>query len=428
MHDEHFDLLERPPAAAPTRALARPDLGSAPAVGDAPAPLPPQRHVPPAGLWSVQTVADPAAFWLRCRAFEATAASPFQTVDWLQDWYATVGSQPGLEPLLVAVRHPTDGQDALLLPLLRRRRRGLRELCAPDLGVSDYHAPLCRPSLGFDADASRALWRSLSTELARHGDLLRLDKMLATVADRPNPLVQALSVRASRDGAHRIEMHAGWPAWEAGLSRQARRERARHERVFQRWPGARLLEAREAGDAAIVLSALERLQRERHQGSGDYRLDAAPFAGLYREHLAQGLAVGRVVLTALAVGDEVIAALYAVRHREQATIVRIGIGDERWKSCAPGRLLLAGTFRSLVEQGVRRIDLGVGDHAYKRQLGCRREPLWQACEPLTWRGVPAAWAWRLREAWHEARHEAGQVAQLESRRPLPPAASPLPDA
>ena len=424
MHDEEFDLLERPPAAAPTRVPARAVADPTPAAATAPAPTAPETTLLPAGPWSVQTVADAASFWRRCRAFEEAAASPFQTVDWLQDWYATVGSQPGLEPLLVAVRHATDGQDAVLLPLLRRRRRGLRELCAPDLGVSDYHAPLCRPGLALDADASRALWRSLSVELARHGDLLRLDKMLATVADRPNPLALALAVRASREGAHRIEMHAGWPAWEAALSRQARRERARHERVFQRWPGARVLEAREAGDAAIVLAALERLQRERRQGSDGYRLDAAPFASLYREHLARGRAAGRVVLTALAVGDEVIAALYALRHREQATIVRIGIGDDRWKSCAPGRLLLASTFRSLADQGVRRIDLGVGDHAYKRQLGCRREPLWQACEPLTWRGMPAAWAWRLREACHEARHEDLD----EARRSPPPGAIPGPDA
>ena len=159
MHDEDFDLLERPPAAAPTRAPARVVAGPTPGAAAALPPPPPVSTAAPAGPWSVQTVADAATFWLRCRAFEAAAASPFQTVDWLQDWYATVGSQPGLEPVLVAVRHPTDGQDAMLLPLLRRRRRGLRELCAPDLGVSDYHAPLCRPGLAFDAASSRALYR-----------------------------------------------------------------------------------------------------------------------------------------------------------------------------------------------------------------------------------------------------------------------------
>lgn len=381
----------------------------------------------PSGPWQVEQVTDATAFWAQCERWERwpqAAASPFQTAAWLQDWYATLGAQAGVQPLLLSARAQGEAEPALLLPLVRRRWGARIELLAPDFGVSDYHAPLVRPGLRFGPASARALWSALRPALAAHGDLLRLDKMLPTLPGGPNPLALALAVRPSRLGGHRFAMPMGWELWRQGLSRQVRREGDRHGRVFARWPDARFELCQDALQAREVFEALEQMQHARLAEHGHYLLDRPPYADLYRRRLTRGLANGSVSLGALRVGQEVIAALYALNHGQSSTVVRIAFAGERWKSCAPGRLLMERCLQQFSLAGTRVFDLGVGDHAHKHHFGCERLPLMQACEALSPRGRLARWGWALRESLHGLMQGPGAAPGQRPR----PAQTPSPRA
>lgn len=121
--------------------------------------------------WQASVETDPAVFWARWSHLGFNSLpSAFQSVHWLRDWYATLGSQPHVEPILVRVFDPSSSQDKLLIPLIRLQQAGVRILAPADLDVTDINSPLLQPGLNLSAHDAGALWKVLRRELAQHGD------------------------------------------------------------------------------------------------------------------------------------------------------------------------------------------------------------------------------------------------------------------
>ena len=372
---------------------------AAPATAPAAAPAPTQpAKLASCGPWQASLVGQAGEFWQRLQGLNHRPASAFQSTAWLQDWFSTLGAQPGLQPVFVRAWSGTGEQDDVLLPLVRRQRGGYVELDAPDLGVSDYNAPLLRGGLQFTPESAAALWRGVGPLLAQCGDILRIDKMLPDTPASPNPLALSLRVHPCSTGGHDFSAARGWEPWRQSLSRQVRREGERHARVFARWPGAKFVRVDDPHHAALVFERLEQMQDAHLARAAGYVLNQPAYRALYERRLRGGLADGSVVLTCLQVGNEVVAALYALRHGPRCTVVRVAHGAQAWKAFAPGRLLIERSVQHLLQDGVQHIDLGVGDHAHKRHFGCQRRPLLQVAEPLTLRGHLVRRVWQLRAA------------------------------
>lgn len=349
--------------------------------------------------WRATRTLDQTEFWQRWDALRTSVTTPFQDSCWLRDWYATLGAQQGVEPLLVRVSH--EDEDVLLLPLLVRPRHRLRELLPADLGVSDYNAPRLRPGARLSGPAAHGAWTALRALLARHGDVLRVQKMLPVVDGQPNPLASVVEARPSELHGHAFGMPNGWDAWRLTLTRQVRREADRHWRVFARHPGARFGLAADLLEARVVLDRLQDMQDRRMAGNPEYRLADAPYQAFYRRRLENGFAAGQVVLSYLEAGGDIVAAAYGLRDAELFVMVRTAFDGDAWKPCAPGRLLMERTFAALADRGCRRFDIGVGAGSYKDTFNCEHVPLLEVCEALTPMGRPYAAAWhglrRLRQ-------------------------------
>ncbi|MCE2660229.1 MAG: GNAT family N-acetyltransferase [Rubrivivax sp.] len=321
----------------------------------------------------------------------------FQDAQWLEDWHETLGRQPGLWPVTMAVSDAASGRDLLLLPLVAQRSGGVTLLRAPDQGVADYHWPIVARQVPFDDDTRPALWAVLKQALARQGDLLRLGKMLPALDNQTNPLLGPLPSWPSESIGHHFEMPDGHAAWLATLSRQSRREFARHWRLFQAAPDARFERITRVDEGLALLAELERLQAQRLGAQSGYRLGEAPYQQFYARRLRSGLAQGDVVMTALRAGTETVAVAYGLRRGTELTLVRVAFGDPRWKPCAPGVLLMERTAEALSHDGVKRVDLSIGSYGYKRSFGCSLRPLRESCVALTWRGSALATAWQTRQ-------------------------------
>jgi len=72
------------------------------------------------------------------------ACTPFQTMAWLEPWYAHVAPHFAAGPLFVRVRDHATGAPIMLLPLVKRRHAGLTVVEFADLGASDYRSPTSR--------------------------------------------------------------------------------------------------------------------------------------------------------------------------------------------------------------------------------------------------------------------------------------------
>lgn len=244
----------------------------------------------------------------RASGLQRSARLPFHADAWLRAWFETLGTSEGRQPLwLVVQRQTLAGNawvDAMLLPLVTRRRHGLREIGFADAGVVDYVVPLTAADWhggAHEAPAARALWGALAAALGRH-DYWSVEKMLPAALPESggtsNPLALAWSTRTSEMFGNQFEVDGPWEAWRRGLDKRVRKEIERCWRVFERSPVARFERVTDLQQALALFETLESQQSERMHGLPHYRLDRPAYRAFYRQLLAGGLAEGSVVLTA----------------------------------------------------------------------------------------------------------------------------------
>ena len=324
------------------------------------------------------------ARWLSCA--EPTTASPFQSMAWLDAWYASFTDD--IEPVLVEVC--ADGVLALRLALIIRRIAGQRVLQFADLGVTDFNAPVLGPAAPTSIIEANALWQNIADALP-DVDLVDFRKMPPSIDGRPNPLALVTGSSPCPLSGHRITFGNDWDAYHFGLEKHARKEIERSWRVFQKTPDAQFVRLRDVASAQRVIDFLDRQQRARLEDIGDaFHLDRPGEAQFYRHDLAARLASGEVIVTALMSGDEIVAALYGIAQPTSTVFLRIANAGSAWSKVSPGRLIVHRTLHHLHETGVREVDLSIGDYDYKRRMGPVATPLTDLILALSWKGRASA--------------------------------------
>jgi CelD/BcsL family acetyltransferase involved in cellulose biosynthesis len=326
-----------------------------------------------------------AAWWGAQAAHEAATA--FQTGRWLDTWYSTIGRTVG-EPLLLTVLDRSTGAMAAMLPLVRRTGRHARIVEFADDGVSDYNAPVLGPAAPADPQGAQFFWSALRAALPED-DLVRFKRMPREIEGRLNPLGLLAAARASSGSSNVVTIDGAWPDFLATLKGTLRRQVERHWRAFARNDGAQFRRIADGDEACEILAALEHQQSARLRSLGmPYVLDEPQFAGFYRKLVADGLAEGSVVLTALTRHDEVVATLLGIVRGATYVMLRMSIGAKEWSACSPGRLVILQTMKLLHARDCRHFDFSIGDYGYKRRFGARSRPLVELTVALSPRGWP----------------------------------------
>ena len=321
-------------------------------------------------------------------------ATPFQDPRWLDAWYDAFAGIDDVEPLIALISNAATSAHVALLPLVRRIQNGIRIIEFADLNLTDYNAPVLTAVAPRDALVARAMWRELLAALKRlpgGADLVRLRKMPADLDGRPNPL-------ALLDGAGRCPLNGNvvttgndFDAYRYSLERTVRKELERSWRVFTRDPAAVFEIVADRGKALRVLSTMEIQQGARMQRLGlNFILNDDTCAAFYRILVGDNIGSGYAVLSALTVGEEVVATLLGIRSGSRYVMVRISNAGEKWSNCSPGRLIIERTMAALHRDGVREFDFSIGNYAYKRRFGVTPLALVDITASLSWRGLPYA--------------------------------------
>ena len=298
---------------------------------------------------------------------------PFQQRDWLDAWYRHPGGELGVEALPIVVH--VDGVPAMALPLVRRCRGALVHVEFADGGLTDYNAPILGAAAPDTPAAAAEVFRALRAAL-RGVDVIDLARMPSAVKGRVNPLALLPGVRSSALAGNLIHIDGSWDRWHHSFDRRYRKELERIWRVFTRHEGAEFRQLGPGPEAQEVYDRLTVLQRERLAVQGiPYVLDHPAKAGFYRDLLALGLASGTVILTALLVRGEVVAALYSVGDGEHLFMLRLSAAGGEWTKCSPGRLMIERTMHALFARSYRTFDFTLGDYEYKRRMGVTPVPL-----------------------------------------------------
>ncbi len=315
--------------------------------------------------------------------------TPFQDAAWFDAWYEAMSGRAGLEPLMATVRETQSGAVALRLPLVRRRRGRLRVIEFADLELTDYNAPLLGPAAPTDSVSARRLWREVRRALPA-ADLLRFAKMPEVLRGRANPLALVPGALPCALNGNVVLTGEDWDGWRRSLEKTVRKELERSWRVFAREPGAAFEIVDEPARAQAIVDAMEIQQETRMRAKGvDYVLDDPDFARFYRALIARGLGNGYAVVSALTVGDEVVASLLGIRDGNSYLMIRISNAGGRWTNCSPGRLIIERTMAALHAQGYRHFDFSIGNYDYKRRFGVAAVPLVDLTQALSPLGLPA---------------------------------------
>jgi CelD/BcsL family acetyltransferase involved in cellulose biosynthesis len=369
--------------------------------------------------YRVEILADWKQAAARWGAFSPPTA--FQNPQWYEAWYAAFADTDGVSPVVAIVTDAATGEPAVLLPLIRRREGSIRIIEFADLELTDYNAPLVGSAAPRDAAAARAFWRDLRAALRKlpgGADLIRLRKVAPDLDGRPNPLALLEGVAVCPVNGNLVTTGEDYDAWRHTLERTVRKELERSWRVFTRDPAAGFSIAVDSDEALRILATTETQQSSRMQSLGiNFVLNDDNCAAFYRSLVRDGVAGGYAIVSALTVGEEVVATLLGVRNGSRYVMIRISNAGDKWSNCSPGRLIIERTMAALHEQGVREFDFSIGNYAYKRRFGVKRLPLLDISAALNWRGLPHALRARVAQ---ELRNHPKLTAYLKRALGRPP--------
>ncbi|MCZ8182539.1 MAG: GNAT family N-acetyltransferase [Beijerinckiaceae bacterium] len=321
--------------------------------------------------------------------------STFQSRLWLSSWFDVFGSRPGIENFLVLVRD-AGGAILMALPLIRRNVRNIRLLECPDLGVSDYAAPMLRRSAVNRLPRGNALWELIRPALPV-ADLLHVCRIAPVVGGMANPIHGHHASRRNRLSGWVLSLPACWDTYFASLSPKKREKLKKMGRKFDRVPGAERRVVESVTEGLGVLADLERLQSERIEKKGlDYCLDEPAIRSFYRRLIERGLPAGKVQMTILTVDGQTVAANFAVKAGTELVYLRVANEFGPWARHALGLVVTELAIAEAQKRGIRTFDFTMGNYEYKRRFGAVEMPLDDLVLPLSWRGWPAAGAWHVR--------------------------------
>jgi len=320
---------------------------------------------------------------------EQAVGTPFQAHHWLETWYGTLGTQKGVEPAIVTVTDRA-GADVLLIPFIRRSAGPMRTIEFADRWTTDYNAPLIGNGAPDNAQDAEALWRAVVAALP-HADRIRLTKMPVEVRGRPNPLALLAGCRASETCGHIVDLPERFEDYEASLKKDVRSLLRRRWDKLVKETNAELRWIDDPAEGLRVLDTLEQQQRTRLDSQGARHIFGLPaYLKFYQTHVANGLASGGDVVTAIIAGGEVVATFLGVTNGYCCTLIRSSqLWGDDWARYGLGKLIISRSMKALHERGYRQFDLSIGDFAYKHDFGVRPVAMTELDVACSWRALPS---------------------------------------
>lgn len=305
--------------------------------------------------------------------FAESSASAFQHPMWLDAIYRQLVPQLKIDPLIVTVRDAADGRLVMVLPLLRRRYRGLRTIEFADLGVSDYVAPIASDASIEIIATDPFVCRRISAVL-KPFDMLRIRK-LRSPSKAVQQLFGATDCSEMSMGAYAGPLASDYTAWRSNnLTASYRKELDKKSRQLHR---KGQVEFHCTTDAAAIEATFVKMREYRRQrfDSGDLLQDQIYF-DFYLDIATRAHATLSRVYS-VAMDGAPIAGAMCLSHKGSLLIVLTGFDHDSYKSQSLGSLIFEMIAKHSISVGDRELDFTIGDEPYKTLFGAQKSPLYQ---------------------------------------------------
>ena len=325
-----------------------------------------------------------------------SGATLFQHPSWLAEVHRCLVPAAGARPLVVTVRDRQEGRLVALVPLVRRRRRGLRFVEYAGLGVSDYSAAVVErraaERLVSDPDVVRAVCAALGRYDVLHVTGIRDDdRCLAT-------LLGARRLRRLPYDTHPISLPPATEDWRTKLLDPSfARHLARKRKRLRPKGELALTVVTDPDEVREVMTRIRAFRDARFAGRRAVDLTQDPGCfGFYTSVAERGaLEGGPARLFALTLdGTPVAATLDLVGEREHLFLV-VGYDFARLRNYSLGLLIVEQLVDRAVAAGLDTFDLTVGDEGYKSDFGAASVPMHEVLAAGSFRGRVACAGLRL---------------------------------
>jgi len=305
--------------------------------------------------------------------FAESSASAFQHPMWLDAIYQKLVLQLKVDPLIVTVRDAINSHLVMVLPLVRRRYRGLRTIEFADLGVSDYVAPVASDAAVEMVAADPFTCKRINAVLKPY-DILRIRKLRS-----PSMAIQRLfgatECSEMSMGAYAVPLNSDYATWRSGnisasyckeLDKKSRQLHRKGQVAFDRLT-----------DAASIEATFQKMREYRRQrfDTGDLLQDPLYF-DFYLDVAIRGQATLSRVYSVSMDGVPIAGAM-SLSHKGSLLIILTGFDHDSYKSRSLGSLLFEMIAKHAISIGDRELDFTIGDEPYKVLFGAQKSPIYQ---------------------------------------------------
>jgi CelD/BcsL family acetyltransferase involved in cellulose biosynthesis len=331
---------------------------------------------------SLEIITEPVAARELAGAWDELAvacALPLCAPGWMLSWWTHL-APAGSELRVVAVR---EGAELLALApwFVQRGEDGRTDVRFLGAQISDRVDILCRA--GREREAAPLLRRALA-ELEPQPDLIAFEAV--PIASPWTRLITAGALGRTRFARYRnsaypapaVSLPTGPPeAWLAGRSSNFRGQMGRLRRRLEKQGGV-VRQIREPSEVPGALDALLALHADRWDGRGESGLTRPGVPGLLSD-AAAALGPERLRLWAAEIDGRPISVQLFLAAGGELKYWNGGWA-EKHADVKPSMLTILAALEDGIARGERRLDLGVGTHAYKLRFADDEDT-------LTWGGL-----------------------------------------
>lgn len=311
--------------------------------------------------------------------YEQSGRPLFKSYEEFRIWWLCLGKDENLQ-LRVAISRKEDGGVAAILPLAIRRRAILRILGPAAIDVFDYTDGLAQ-----NRDVIEALWRFLLTHSPA-------DILVAKDIDENDASFETarrlMRLRKTHKNAY-IPLE-GFSSGEAWL--QAQRKKFRHDirQKIKRFESLETCRSHllEAG-AAVPEKIIDTIYSQKNawaRARGIESVFLRPAMRNFLKELADDAARKKTLhLSWLSCDEKVFACSMAFVHNREFYLY-MPTYDPDFSHCSPGNLLMVGSIKWAIDNGMKTFDLMRGEDAYKNRFTDNYRLLYDFAAGGSWLG------------------------------------------
>ena len=308
--------------------------------------------------------------------FKQSDVTAFQHPAWHAAMHKHVQSLPNFTSKTVLIRCPESTKLLAVLPLVVRKVLRTTILEYANLGLVDYAMPTFHRQFWQLIPDVDLLGKMLGQTLGSY-DLLRIKHMPTNDPDLlrlfPNSYVEQADF-----SAHATELTNDYDTWRLqAVSKSERRHRDKKRRAMVRageWQMRRLTQRDEIRQA---FSHMRMFHLSRYKGRAGQDMLQNPSAyNFYVDLACEQAESGFARLYQFTHNGEIAAVQFGLCHAKRYLYLMMGADYERLSKYSPGLLMAEDIIRDCIEDGMKVVDLTIGDEAYKLKFGTQPVPIY----------------------------------------------------